>query len=63
MPTTPGPQERTRFPARIKLDDSEDLRISAGSQGYAAVYTDQVQVAGVTMMVLLRMKSWLGYLF
>ncbi|TWU26059.1 HlyD family secretion protein [Bythopirellula polymerisocia] len=63
VPSTLRSQEKTRFAVRIKLDDCEDLRMPAGSQGHAAVYTDHAQIAGIPMMVLVRMKSWLGYLF
>lgn len=53
----------TRFVVRIKLDDAETLRLPAGSQGNAAVYTGQVQIAGVLRMAIMRTLSWTNYLF
>jgi multidrug resistance efflux pump len=52
-----------RFAVRIKLDDAETLRLPAGSQGNAAVYTGQAQVAGILRMALMRITSWTNYLF
>jgi membrane fusion protein (multidrug efflux system) len=54
-----------RFAVRIKLDDADDLRLhlQAGTQGSAAVFSGNVQIAGVTGMAVLRANSWLNYLF
>lgn len=52
-----------RFAVRIKLDDADNLRLPAGTQGSAAVYTAQVQVAGIIRMALMRITSWTNYLF
>lgn len=52
-----------RFAVRIKLDDADKLRLPAGTQGNAAVYTGDVQIAGVIRMALMRMTSWTNYLF
>jgi multidrug resistance efflux pump len=52
-----------RFPVRIHLDNSNDLRLPAGTQGIAAVYTGNVQVAGIIRMALMRLTSWTNYLF
>src|SRR5882724_9240536 len=52
-----------RFAVRIKLDDSEKLRLPAGSQGNAAVYTGNVQLAGIIRMAVMRITSWTNYLF
>jgi multidrug resistance efflux pump len=52
-----------RFAVRIKLDDADTLRLPAGTQGNAAVYTGNVQIAGVIRMALMRMTSWTNYLF
>jgi hypothetical protein len=35
----------------------------AGTQGDAAVYTGNVQIAGIIRMALPRTTSWLNYLF
>lgn len=52
-----------RFAVRIKLDDAEKLRLPAGTQGNAAVYTGDVQIAGIIRMALMRLTSWTNYLF
>lgn len=52
-----------RFAVRIKLDDADDLRLPAGTQGSAAVFSGNVQIAGVIRMAVLRANSWLNYLF
>jgi multidrug resistance efflux pump len=52
-----------RFAVRIRLDDAENLRLPAGTQGNAAVYTGNVQIAGVIRMALMRVTSWTNYLF
>jgi multidrug resistance efflux pump len=52
-----------RFAVRIRLDDADELRLPAGSQGNAAVYTGRVQVAGILRMALMRITSWTNYLF
>ncbi len=52
-----------RFAVRIRLDDAEKLRLPAGTQGAAAVYTGNVQIAGVIRMALMRITSWTNYLF
>ncbi len=52
-----------RFAVRIKLDDSDDLRLPAGTQGSAAVFSGTVQIAGVIRMAVLRANSWMNYLF
>lgn len=53
----------SRFPVRIKLDHASGLRLPAGAQGDAAVFTGNVQIAGVIRMALMRMTSWTNYLF
>ena len=52
-----------RFAVRIKLDDGNDLRLPAGTQGSAAVFSGRVQIAGVIRMAVIRANSWLNYLF
>lgn len=59
-PNAPG---TARFAVRIKLDDAGDLRLPAGTQGNAAVYTGNVQIAGIIRMALMRITSWTNYLF
>ncbi len=48
---------------RIRLDNADGLRLLAGTQGSAAVYTGNVQIAGVIRMALMRVTSWTNYLF
>lgn len=57
-----GTPNNARFAVRIKLDDST-LRLPAGAQGSAAVYSGKVQIAGVIRMAVMRANSWMNYLF
>ena len=52
-----------RFAVRIRLDDADNLRLPAGTQGSAAVFSGRVQIAGVIRMAVLRADPWLNYLF
>lgn len=52
-----------RFAVRIKLDAADDLRLPAGTQGSAAVFSGNVQIAGVIRMAVMRANSWMNYLF
>jgi multidrug resistance efflux pump len=60
---TAGAPGTARFAVRIRLDDAQKLRLPAGTQGNAAVFTGNVQIAGVIRMALMRMTSWTNYLF
>jgi hypothetical protein len=61
----PGPSTsgNARFAVRIRLDDADNIRLPAGAQGSAAVYTGEVQIAGVLRMALMRIASWTNYLY
>lgn len=63
VPEDFGKGPPARFAVRIKLDAADNLRLPAGASGMAAIYTDNVPIAGLPVMVLLRMQSWLKYLF
>ena len=54
---------KARFPVRIHLDKGKNLRLPAGAQGAAAIYTGDVQLAGIIRMALMRVTSWTNYLF
>lgn len=41
----------------------ELARLPAGVHGAAAVYTDNMQIAGVPIMFVIRARSWLIYIF
>jgi multidrug resistance efflux pump len=58
-----GNPGNARFAVRIRLDDSDDIRLPAGTQGSAAVFTGNMQIAGVMRMALMRITSWTNYLF
>jgi multidrug resistance efflux pump len=58
-----GNPGNARFAVRIRLDDAEGLRLPAGTQGDAAVYSGNVQIAGVIRMAVMRMTSWTNYLY
>jgi multidrug resistance efflux pump len=59
LPGNPNSQ----FVARIRLDASDSLRLPGGATGQAAVYTDNVPVAGIPVMFVLRAQSWLNYVW
>lgn len=61
LPTTLSSGETVMFAVRIRLDDTT-LRIPGGSEAMVAVYTDDVQIAGIPVMFLMRTQSWLRYL-
>lgn len=61
LPTVLGSPQAVKFAVKIQLDNSEDLRIPGGAQGQAAVYTDDLQIAGIPVMFLIRTESWLRY--
>ncbi|MCR9200948.1 MAG: HlyD family secretion protein [Planctomycetaceae bacterium] len=61
LPSNLGPAEQVKFAVRIRLDETE-LRIPGGSEAMVAVYTDDVQIAGIPIMFLMRTNSWLRYL-
>ena len=63
VPENLGPATPTTYAVRIRLDDADQLRLPAGMQGIAAVYTKHVQVAGIPIMFLIRTKSWMKYVF
>ncbi len=62
LPTSLVGQTPTLFAVNIQLDDPK-LRLPGGAQGQAAVYTEDIQIAGIPVMFLIRAKSWLNYLF
>lgn len=61
LPTNLGTQAPTQFAVKIKLDD-DSIRLPGGSQAMVAVYTEDVQIAGIPVMFLIRAQSWLRYL-
>jgi multidrug resistance efflux pump len=62
IPTDLGGNPPTQFAVRIKLDQGDQLRLPGGSQALAAVYTEDMQIAGIPVMFLIRAQSWLRYL-
>jgi multidrug resistance efflux pump len=61
LPSDLGGSQPTLFAARIKLDNGDELRLPGGSQAEVAVYTEELQIAGVPVMFLIRAQSWLRY--
>lgn len=53
----------TVFAVVISLDVAETLRLPAGAQGSAAIFTGTMQPAGVFRMATLRAQTWLNYVF
>jgi multidrug resistance efflux pump len=58
-----GNPGNSRFAVRNKLDEAQGLRLPAGTQGDAAIYSGHVQIAGIIRMALMRMTSWINYLY
>lgn len=54
---------KTLYAVRIRLDHADRYPLPGGAQGQAAVFTDDVQIAGIPVMFLIRAKSWMNYLF
>lgn len=63
IPTDLSDGEATQFAVRIQLDDIDFHPLPGGAQGQAAVYTSDVQIAGIPVMFLIRANSWMNYLF
>jgi multidrug resistance efflux pump len=61
LPSDLGPRAPAQFAVRIKLDD-ESVRLPGGAQAQVAVYTENMQVAGIPVMFLIRAQSWIRYL-
>ncbi|WDQ17829.1 hypothetical protein [Rhodopirellula sp. P2] len=53
----------TQFVVRIRLDEVDSHPLPGGAQGQAAVYTGDVQIAGIPIMFLIRANSWMNDLF
>ena len=54
-----------RLPIIIKITDPDwqNYQVIAGSSGQAAIYTEHVHHVAIMRKVLMRMASWLNYLF
>ena len=63
LPDTIATGSDAAFAVRIELEDIPSLQLLGGATGKAAVYTDNVQVAGIPVMFVLRAQSWLNYLW
>ncbi len=61
IPSNLGSPQAAQFVARIKLDKGDELRLPGGSQAQVAVYTEDVQIAGIPVMFLIRAQSWIRY--
>lgn len=62
IPDDLGTGVPSSFAVRIKLDKADQLKLPGGSHAYAAVYTENVQIAGIPVMFIIRAHSWLNYL-
>jgi multidrug resistance efflux pump len=49
-----GNPGNAKFAVRIRLDNAEGVRLPAGTQGDAAIYTGNVQISGIIRMALMR---------
>jgi multidrug resistance efflux pump len=62
LPSDLGSAAPAKFAVKIKLDRGDELRLPGGSQAQVAVYTEDIQFAGIPVMFLIRAQSWLRYL-
>lgn len=62
LPTTLASETPSNFAVRIKLDQADTVRLPGGTRAIAAVYTEDIQIAGIPVMFLIRAQSWLRYL-
>lgn len=57
-------QQRGLFAVRLKMIDAPpDLRLPAGAGGAAAIYTDALKPLHMARRIMIRMQTWLNYLF
>lgn len=61
LPEMLGTSAATKFAVKIVLDEGKSLRLPAGSNGQAAIYTEHVPIAGIPIMVVIRAQSWLRF--
>jgi multidrug resistance efflux pump len=54
-----------RMPVRIKITDPrwKEYQVIAGASGQAAIYTDHFHHVAIMRKVLMRMGSWMNFLF
>ncbi len=62
LPSDLGDAIPAKFAVKIKLDRGDEMRLPAGSQALVAIYTEEVQIAGIPVMFLIRAQSWIRYL-
>ncbi|TWU58570.1 Inner membrane protein YiaV precursor [Rubripirellula tenax] len=62
LPTILSSGKPSAFAVRIKLDEADSVRLPGGTQALAAVYTEDIQIAGLPVMFVIRAQSWLRYL-
>lgn len=61
LPEMLGTSAATKFAVKIVIDEGKSLRLPAGSNGQAAIYTEHVPIAGIPIMVVIRAQSWLRF--
>ena len=62
LPTQIGSGQPTSFAVRIRLDEADNIRLPGGAHAFAAVYTEDIQVAGIPVMFVIRANSWMNFL-
>ncbi len=62
LPTSLTTSKPSMFAVRIKLDQADTIRLPGGTQAIAAVYTEDIQIAGIPIMFLIRAQSWMRFL-
>ncbi len=61
LPNSLGSGPATQFAVRVKLDRGDELRLPGGSRALVAIYTTDVQIAGIPIMFLIRANSWMRF--
>ena len=54
---------RGLMPVRLELEDKEGVILGAGTAGAAAIYTSQMPATRIIRKVIIRMFTWMNYLF
>jgi multidrug resistance efflux pump len=62
IPDDLGDPKESSFAVLIKLDNSDSLRLPGGTQANVAIYSEDIQIAGIPIMFLIRAHSWMHYI-
>ena len=63
IPKFVQPLLKGKFALRIRIDDSEGLRLPAGAQGAVAIYTDVGSGFSPLRRIVIRTYTWSNWLY